>query len=825
MKKILFLFTLITGLTSLAQTHEPFAFTGALNAGGWTTHSGTAGQLSTLTTASTTGNSLDFTGITTPTGNRAMIDNSFSEDVNYPLPTITGDVVYYSLIINVNNTTGLSTSGNYFFGLGGTAGGTVTSLHARLHTKVGSTPNTFQIGITNSGSSETYDATDYAVNTNHFVVVRYDKSVTPAVAEVFVNPTPGGTQPVTSNVSNTASTSVIGAFASLFIRQSTGTGNTEIDEIRADNTWAGVTPAGVPSCNITSSGLASLTCNDAGTGSVTLDDYLTFDLDPTGTLLGTSYAVSVSSGSITPTTGTYGAATSFQLQAGSAGAGNVTVTITDAGTAGCSATETITDPGACSSAVPTIDLNPGAIQGFDHTVGTPSAEQTFIAGGLGLTADITLSAPADFEISLTTGTGFATTLTLPQVAGVVSPTTIYTRGNSLVQGAFNGSIVGTSLGAVNDTVLVSGVADDYVYSTIDLISVVDTNGVAVSLNQLVEVTGVVHCIDFDGNNGYSLTIIDGSMEGINLFSFNDVSGYTAPIEGDSVRVFGEIGQYNGLLQVAADSIELLAQGVGTMSPTIVTILDESTESQHIQMDNLTFVTPIATFPAGSTNIDVTDGTNTFTIRIDSDTDIPGAAAPQGPFNVIGVGGQFDNSSPYTSGYQLFPCGLMSFQPACVVPSNATTTTNPSTAMATAMGPGISYQWINCAGNTIIAGATSQSYTATAAGNYAVIVMAGSPTCADTSSCIALVASTQGLNENTLFDAINVYPNPVNDILTIDNTSNTTLTFEVVDINGKVISATNTVDNSATISTSNWNKGVYFVKFTSESASAVFKIVK
>ena len=579
------------------------------------------------------------------------------------------------------------------------------------------------------------------------------------------------------------------------------------------------------SCNIAASGLASLTCNDAGTGSVTLDDYLTFDLDPTGTLLGTSYTVSVSSGSITPTTGTYGAATSFQLQAGSAGAGNVTVTITDAGTAGCSATETITDPGACSSAVPTIDLSPGAIQGFDHTVGTPSAEQTFIAGGLGLTDDITLTASADFEISLTTGTGFASALTLPQAAGIVSPTTIYTRGNSLVQGAFNGSIVGTSAGAVNDTVLVSGVAADYVYSTIDLISTVDVDGIAVSMDQLVELTGVVHCMDFDGNSGYSLTMIDESMEGINLFSFNDVSGYTAPMEGDSVRVFGEIDQFNGLQQVRADSIELLAQGVGTMSPTVVTTLDESTESQYIQMDNLTFVTPIATFPTGNTNIDVTDGTNTFTIRVDSDTDIPGAAAPQGLFSVVGIGGQYDNSSPFTDGYQLFPCGLISFQPACVIPSNATTTTNPSTAMATAMGPDITYQWINCAGDTTIAGATSQSYTATAAGNYAVIVMAGSPSCSDTSSCIALESATQGLNENALFYAINVYPNPVNDVLTINNSSNTTLTFVVVDINGKVISTVNTVDNSTTISTSNWNKGVYFVKFTSESASAVFKIVK
>ena len=129
-----------------------------------------------------------------------------------------------------------------------------------------------------------------------------------------------------------------------------------------------------------------------------------------------------------------------------------------------------------------------------------------------------------------------------------------------------------------------------------------------------------------------------------------------------MRVFGEIDQFNGLQQVRADSIELLAQGVGTMSPTVVTTLDESTESQYIQMDNLTFVTPIATFPTGNTNIDVTDGTNTFTIRVDSDTDIPGAAAPQGLFSVVGIGGQYDNSSPFTDGYQLFPCGLGSFVP-------------------------------------------------------------------------------------------------------------------------------------------------------------------
>ena len=825
MKKILSLIALFAMSFSFGQTLESFSYTGALNAGGWTTHSGTAGQLLAITTPSTSGSSLSYTGLAASAGNRMMIDNSFSEDINYPLTAITGTVGYFSFIMNVNNTTGISTSGNYFFGFGGTSGGTVTSLHARVFVMDGSTTGTFKLGISNSGSAATYTTADYPIGTNHLIVVRYDQTATVAVADLFVNPTPGAVQPAVTATNNSSTGSTLGTFASIFIRQSTGTGNTEMDEIRTGSTWASVTPAGTASCNIAASGITALTCNDAGTGAISTDDYLTFNLNPTGTLLGTTYTVSVPTGTITPTTGTYGAATSFQLQAGSAGAGNVVVTISDNGTSGCSTTQNITDPGACSSANPVVNLNPSALTGLDHNVGTPSAEQTFTAAGLGLTGNITLTAPTNFQISLTSGAGFTNTLTLTQTAGVVPSTTIYARGNSTVAGAFNGNILGTSAGAANDTVQVSGFANDYVYSTIDLISTVDANGVAVSMNQLVEVTGVVHCIDFDGNSGYSMTIIDGSAEGINLFSFVDVSGYTSPAEGDSVRVFGVIGQFNGLLQVAADSIELLAQGVALVTPIVVTTLNESTESQYIKMNNLTFVTPITTFPTGSNNINVTDGTNTFTIRVDSDTDIPGAAAPQGPFNIIGVGGQFDNSSPYLSGYQLFPCGLASFQPACTTPSNAATTTSASTGMATAAGPGITYQWINCVGNTAIAGATSQSYTATATGSYAVIVIAGPGPCSDTSSCLALVASTQGLNENALFDAINVYPNPVSDVLTIDNGSNSILSFIIVDINGKVISAANTVAQSTTISTSNWNKGVYFVKFTSESASAVVKIVK
>ena len=95
--------------------------------------------------------------------------------------------------------------------------------------------------------------------------------------------------------------------------------------------------------------LSNVDCNDNGTTSDASDDFITFDLEPTGSGLGSDYTVSVNSGSVTPTTGSYGSVTSFTLDTGTAGGGDVDVTITDDADNTCTATETITDPGSCSS--------------------------------------------------------------------------------------------------------------------------------------------------------------------------------------------------------------------------------------------------------------------------------------------------------------------------------------------------------------------------------------------------------------------------------------------------------------------------------------------
>ena len=189
---------------------------------------------------------------------------------------------------------------------------------------------------------------------------------------------------------------------------------------------------------------------------------------------------------------------------------------------------------------------------------------------------------------------------------------------------------------------------------ISTITGVDANGVADSLGASKWIKGIVTTIDFDGNGGYSFYVSD-STDGINIYNYADQSGYTSPMMGDSLILHGDVAQYNGLTELFVDSIYYIAGGYTLPTPTVVTALDESTESELITLVGFDLVDPTQWPSTGSSaNVDITNGTDTLTMRIDSDTDIDGSPAPAGTFDVTGVGSQYDNSSPYTEGYQLFP---------------------------------------------------------------------------------------------------------------------------------------------------------------------------
>jgi hypothetical protein len=101
-----------------------------------------------------------------------------------------------------------------------------------------------------------------------------------------------------------------------------------------------------------------------------------------------------------------------------------------------------------------IDLN-------YHLGEGPSAEQSFTVSGNYLTNDVVVSAPTNYEISLTSGSAFTSQLTLVPTLGDVSATTIYVRLKAgLGVNPYNGSIDVTSTGATTANITLSGTVDN-----------------------------------------------------------------------------------------------------------------------------------------------------------------------------------------------------------------------------------------------------------------------------------------------------------------------------------------------------------------------------
>ena len=213
----------------------------------------------------------------------------------------------------------------------------------------------------------------------------------------------------------------------------------------------------------------------------------------------------------------------------------------------------------------------------------------------------------------------------------------------------------------------------------------DANGVATTDGDTVYVTGTVHSLDFDGNAGYSFYIEDGTA-GMNIFRTADLTNYTAPAVGDSLKIYGIVDQFNGLTEIIPDSIRVIQTNRNFGSAARITSLTEPFESRYVFMDSL-MLPATSTWPAtgSSANVNLTRGTQTIVLRIDNDTDIDGSPAPTGMFGVYATITQFDNASPFDAGYQLLPSKRADFVPmgalGVLTPLNVAAEVNPTTGVA------------------------------------------------------------------------------------------------------------------------------------------------
>ncbi len=111
-----------------------------------------------------------------------------------------------------------------------------------------------------------------------------------------------------------------------------------------------------------------------------------------------------------------------------------------------------------STSTPAITIT-ASLTDFTYEAGAgPSAAQSFTVGGSNLTADITVTAPTNFEVSKSSESGYASSVSLTPATGTVSNTTIYVRMKSgLSQGTGKGgNITLSSTGATSQTIAVVG---------------------------------------------------------------------------------------------------------------------------------------------------------------------------------------------------------------------------------------------------------------------------------------------------------------------------------------------------------------------------------
>jgi hypothetical protein len=221
---------------------EPFNYTpgtalaGSVNAGNNTAWTG--GNVNELQIGSS---DLTYSGLVDQGGNDLVYTSSASSSTSYNTYTaVTSGSIYYSFLINC---TTLPTANEYISALnpGTTTPGGSSDTKA---TYVGASGTGWKIGVrtTGGGSGAAYTSA-LALNTTYFVVEELTLGSAP-VANLYLDPVPGASQPGTATATQSTATAINSVADVGFKVQSTAaTGNFIIDNLLIAQDWADVTPA------------------------------------------------------------------------------------------------------------------------------------------------------------------------------------------------------------------------------------------------------------------------------------------------------------------------------------------------------------------------------------------------------------------------------------------------------------------------------------------------------------------------------------------------------------------------------------------------------
>lgn len=139
--------------------------------------------------------------------------------------------------------------------------------------------------------------------------------------------------------------------------------------------------------------------------------------------------------------------------------------------------------------------------------------------------------------------------------------------------------------------------------------------------------------------------------------------------------------------------------------------------------------------------------------------------------------------------------------------------NTTVLLTANTGAGLAYQWLK--NNVSISGATSLTYTVSANGYYRIQVTKTSTGCSKLSANLSLT-TVVCRNENEISaNEISVFPNPFNQVITIDFGNMNPDYFELIDVTGRILE-TKIISNIPKIETGkNLSSGIYIARLWKE----------
>ncbi|MCH2230356.1 MAG: GEVED domain-containing protein [Crocinitomicaceae bacterium] len=155
-------------------------------------------------------------------------------------------------------------------------------------------------------------------------------------------------------------------------------------------------------------------------------------------------------------------------------------------------------------------------------------------------------------------------------------------------------------------------------------------------------------------------------------------------------------------------------------------------------------------------------------------------------------------------------------------NNVNTVVTQNENILTAASGLLNYQWIDCDdNNSIILGATNETFIANANGEYAVVV--DSQLCVDTSECF--IVDMVGIDENQHENAILISPNPSSGKFSIEfNSGVNQVDVLIYSEDGKMILSETYVDEAKAEFDLKVSMGVYFVVVQTSDNSSVHRLV-